>query len=154
LAGAQDGGIPSLLTGAVERVTALTDLLTSLDRKVIETLDAVKEMRVTMDGFQGLSDSSDELVADLRVKIDRIDARLNKDLDDIKVVLIEKLEGLDLTSLGPRFDRLEAAVLNIERATMNLETAMEAGLEAMPDFVSKRVKEQMKQREVQPPPGV
>ena len=149
---AQDG--KSLLSGAVERVTALTDLLTSLDKKVIETLDSVKEMSATLEGFQGVSGDTEDFVADLRVKVDRIDARLNRDLDEIKEVLIEKLNGLDLTSLGPRFDRLEAAVLNIERATTNLETAMEAGLEAMPDFVSKRVREQMKQREGGAPPPV
>ena len=136
-----------MLSGAIERVGALTELLTSLDKKVIETLDSVREMRTTLDGFQGVSGDTETFVADLRVKVDRIDARLNRDIDDIKAVLMEKLNDLDLNSLGSRFDRLEAAVLNIERATTNLETAMEAGLEAMPDFVSKRVREQMRQRE-------
>jgi hypothetical protein len=140
-----------LLSGALDRVTALTDLLTSLDKKVIETLDSVQDMRSTLEGFQGVSGDAEALVADLRAKIDKVDARLDRDIDDIKAVLIEKLQGLDLNSLGPRFDRIETAILNIERATMNLETAMEAGLEAMPDFVSKRVREEMSKRGSAPP---
>ena len=137
------GAIPGLLAGTVERISALTELLTGLDKRIISTLDSVEEMRATVEGFQGVSGDSEALVADLRVKLDRIDERINRDLDEVKVVLLEKLGEVDLTSFGPRFDRLEAAVLNIERATVNLETAMEASLDAMPDFVSKRVREQM-----------
>ena len=51
-----------------------------------------------------------------------------------------KLGELDLGAFGDRFDRLEAAIYNIERATVDLDQNFKAGMEALPDFVTKRMK--------------
>ena len=143
-------GLTGLLSGAVGRITALTDLLANLDQRIITTLDSVDDMRTTMAGFEAVGDSSDRLIADLQVRIEQMHERLDRDMDEIKAVLLAKLGDLDLSGLGPRFDRLEQAIFNIERATVNLEIAMEGGLDAMPEFVSKRIKSEMGKRAIAP----
>jgi hypothetical protein len=97
-------------------------------------------MQQTVAGFESLGPAGDELVADLRQRVQATDERINRDLDDIKEQIMAKIGEVDLTDLGPRFDRLEKAIFNIERATVNLDRAFEGGLEMLPDFVSKRLK--------------
>jgi hypothetical protein len=81
-------------------------------------------------------------------RIARFDERLNKDLDEIKAKIMLELDGI--SDLGPRFDRLEEAVLNIERATVNLDQAFEGGLEMLPDFMSRRLKGEGKKKAPEP----
>jgi hypothetical protein len=66
-----------------------------------------------------------------------------------------KIGDLDVSGLGSRLDRLEQAVFNIERATMDLDKAFEGGMELLPDFVSRRLKGEASKKEKEkrgPPP--
>jgi hypothetical protein len=126
--------------GVFDRLGNLVELLTTLDVRVTNALEGLEEMRASVTGIDPVREDIAELVTDVKGKLDAADERLNRDLDEIKDLLMRKLGELDLTELGPRFDRLEAAIYNIERATTNLDRTIEGGMEALPDFVSRRVK--------------
>jgi hypothetical protein len=118
----------------------LLELLTTLDQRIIAALDSVEEMRRSIAPLEGVGKSGDELVADIRATSARLEERANRDMDELKAVLLAKLGELDLGDLGARVDRLESAVLNIEKATVHLDQAFQGGLEILPDFVSKRLR--------------
>lgn len=150
--GTEGNGIGSSLTKLPERVAALVELLTTLDLRVRSALDGLEEMRTTVTGFESLGTEGDRLAADLRDRIERTDARVNRDLDDLKAALMAKIGEIDLTDIGPRFQRIEEAILNIEIATVSLDQAFEGGLEMLPNFLTRRVKEEGKR--VAPPTTV
>jgi hypothetical protein len=62
-------------------------------------------------------------------------------MDEVKAAILAKIGELDLSGLGPRLDRLEQALLNVERATVNLDTSVAGALEALPGFMQRRVKD-------------
>ncbi|HWL65154.1 MAG TPA: hypothetical protein VNP73_04185 [Actinomycetota bacterium] len=135
-----NGGLTDSIARLPQRVTALFELITTLDQRVLAALDSVEAMRKSIEPLEGVGASGDELVADLRGLMTRLEERANRDMDEIKELLMTKLGELDLGDLGPRVDRLESAVLNIERATVHLDEAFQGGLEILPDFVTKRLR--------------
>jgi hypothetical protein len=137
-------GLGGALARVPERIATLVELVTTLDRRLLSALDGLEEMRTTVAGFEGVGDEGDQLVADLRERVARTDERINRDLDELKAAALAKLGEIDLAGLGPRIDRLEEAILNIERATVSLDQAFEGGLEMLPDFLTKRVKKEGK----------
>ena len=136
----ETGGLTDSLARLPQRVAALVELLATLDQRVLTALDSLEEMRRSVAPFETVGKSGDELVADLRATAERLEKRVNRDLDELKDLLLEKLGDLDLGELGGRVDRLERAILNIERATTHLDEAFQGGLEILPDFVTKRLK--------------
>ncbi|HEY7874425.1 MAG TPA: hypothetical protein VIG64_04810 [Actinomycetota bacterium] len=142
---APDGeGLGSALTKLPERVAALVELISTLDLRVRAALDGLEEMRTTVTGFESLGTEGDRLAADLRARIETTDARINRDLDDLKAALMAKIGEVDLADIGPRFQRIEEAILNIEIATVNLDQNFEGALEMLPNFMTRRVKEEGK----------
>jgi predicted RecB family endonuclease len=138
------GGIGDSLARLPQRIASLVELMTTLDQRILAALDSVEEMRRSIAPLQTVGQSGDELVADIRATSARLEERANRDLDELKAVLLEKLGELDLGELGARVDRLESAVLNIEKATVHLDQAFQGGLEILPDFVSKRLRSEGK----------
>jgi hypothetical protein len=132
-------GIVSSLTRLPERIAALVELVSTLDLRVRGALDGLEEMRTTVTGFESLGAEGDKLAADLRARIEATDARINRDLDDLKAALMAKIGEIDLIDIGPRFQRIEEAILNIEIATVSLDQAFEGGLEMLPNFLSRRI---------------
>lgn len=128
------------LGGAFERVSGLVELLATLDLRVRAALESLEEMHATVTGFDDLGRRGDVLVDDVRARVAQLDDRLNRDLDDVKAKLMAKLDELDLSGWDARLERLEQAVLNIERATVDLDRAVEGSLEMLPDFMTRRVK--------------
>lgn len=136
----------------LDRIGNLVELLTTFDRRLLQALDSLEEMKTNVGELGTLGDSGDRLAEDLRRRIEHLDVRLNRDLDDVKTAILDKLGDLDLAGLGPRFDRLEEAVTNIERATVNLDKAFAGALELMPNFMSRRLKNEMEKQEGEPDP--
>lgn len=134
------GGLTDSLAKVPQRVAAIFELLTTLDQRILTALDSLEEMRRSMAPLEAVGKSGDELVEDLRATAERFEKRVNEDLDELKDVLLTKLGDLDLGEFGGRIDRLEAAILNIERATVHLDEAFQGGLEILPDFLTKRLK--------------
>ena len=135
----REPGGPSL-GRAVERVGNLVELLTTIDRRLLEALDGLQEMRTTMAGVEPIGVEGERLVEDVQTRIAALDERLNRDLDDLKVTIMDKLGELNLGDFSRRFDRVYDAVLNIERATVHLDQAVMGGMEMLPDFVTKRLR--------------
>jgi hypothetical protein len=123
-----------------QRLMGLVELLTSLDTRVASTLDAIDQMSTSVTAFDPAREDIEQLVADLRVRVARAEERINADLDEIKAAVLAKLGDLDVTTLGPRFDRLEEAVFNIERATINMDRTLEGGVGLLPDFLTRKVR--------------
>src|SRR5918992_5296094 len=92
-------GMVAGLTKLPERVGALVELLTTLDLRVRAALDGLEEMRTTVAGFESLGTEGDRLAADLRARIEATDARVNRDLDDLKAALMAKIGEIDLTDV-------------------------------------------------------
>jgi predicted RecB family endonuclease len=141
---AETDGLGSALGRVPERIATLVELVTTLDRRLLSALDGLEEMRTTVAGFENVGSAGDELIADLQERVARTDERINRDLDELKAAAMAKIGEVDLADLGPRIDRLESAILNIERATVSLDQAFEGGLEMLPDFLSRRVKKEGK----------
>ena len=136
----ESAGLADSLARLPQRVASLLELLATLDQRIITALDSLEDMRRSIVPLETVGKSGDELVSDIRATADRFEQRVNRDLDELKEVLLEKLGDLDLGELGGRIDRLETAILNIERATVHLDQAFQGGLEILPDFVTKRLK--------------
>lgn len=136
----ENSGITDALTRLPQRLVALVELLTSLDTRVASTLDAIDEMKTSVTALDPAREDIERLVADVKARIERTDERINNDLDEIKEALLAKLGELEVGELGPRFDRLEKAVFNIERATVNMDRNVEGSVSILPDFLTKRVR--------------
>lgn len=126
--------------GLIERFSGLVDLVTRLDVKIVAALESLEEMRTTVTGFESMSTRGETVLADLQQRIARMDQRLHSDLDEVMGTIKERIAGLDLDDIGGRLQKLETAVFNIERATVNLDRAFEGGLEMLPDFMQRRLK--------------
>jgi hypothetical protein len=126
--------------GFIERLTNLVELVTTLDVRITNALEGLEEMRTSVTGLDPVRDDVTLLIKDLRDRLDVWDARLNRDLDDLKALAMQKLEEVDLRAIDARFDRLEQAMKNVERATVNMDRSLQGSVEALPDFLSKRIK--------------
>jgi hypothetical protein len=132
---AVDPSSSSPLSKVTDRVGNLVELLTTLDKRILATLDSLEEMRSAVGS---LSDGGEDLVADIRRRMDSFDERINADMDEIKTELLARLGEMD--GLGDRFDRLELSLSNIEKATVHLDQTMSGMVESLPDFLSRRIK--------------
>ncbi len=133
-------GITDAITKVPQRVAGLVELLTTLDQRIIQALDSLEQMRTSVSTFDGIGDSGDELVRDAQQRMVAMDERLNREMDELGAVLRAKLEDVDVASFEGRLDRLERSIENIERATVNLDRTVQGVVEALPDFMTKRVK--------------
>jgi ABC-type transporter Mla subunit MlaD len=141
---------PGPLSSAADRVGNLIELLATLDKRILAALDSIEKMNSAVAGFEEVGTDGRELVADIRDRMARLDERLNRDLDQLRDALLEKIEDLETEGLGRRLDRMEKALFNIEKATVNLNRSFEGGLELLPDFMARRVKEAADQKEPTP----
>lgn len=135
---------PAPIGKAVERVGGIVELLTTLDQKILRALDSLEEMQGRIAGFDQVGVDGRELVADLKARFAALDERINRDLDDLKAALLEKIGDIDVSGLDPRLARMEEALFNIERATINLDKAFEGSLEMLPSFLSRRLQGEKK----------
>ena len=136
-----DGG------GPVQRLSASASLVTSLDRRIVELFDSLEEIRAATTGLSALSDDGGALVAELREKLERWDAKLRIDVDEIKQALLQKLDGIDVDGLGDRMSRAEEAIFNIESAVTRLDRLVSGMVESVPDFITRRVRARAAQPE-------
>ncbi len=59
-------------------------------------------------------------------------------MDEAKRLLLERMGQLD--DVLARFERMEAALANIERATVQLQRSVSGAIEALPDRLTERVR--------------
>ncbi|MFN2595224.1 MAG: hypothetical protein ABR579_10095 [Actinomycetota bacterium] len=142
----EDATTLSSLAAIPQRVAALVELLTNLDQRIIATLDGLDDIHRTITGFDELSTRADSVAADLEKRIVAMDERLNRDLDDLKELLVAKIGEVDAKDVTGRLDRIEQAMVKIERATVRLDRTVEGAVEALPDFVTKRVKSEARKK--------
>lgn len=133
-------GVADPLLRLPQRIGNVVELLTTLDTRLLNALDALDNMQRSVSAFDPVSEQADTLVADTQRRLAALDDRLNRDLDELKAAILGKLDELDVTSFGARFDRLESAVFNIESATLSLNQSFEGALELLPDFMTKNMK--------------
>lgn len=144
-------GLTDSLTKLPQRVASVIELLATLDQRILQALDSVEQMRSSVTTFEGVGDSGDELVRDVRQRIAKFDERLNRDLDELRDTLRAKLADVDVAGFNDRLDRLEGKIENIERATVSLDRAFEGVMEMLPDFMTKRLKGEGKKEAPAPP---
>jgi hypothetical protein len=132
--------------GLFDRLANLVELVTTLDVRVTNALEGLEEMRTSVTGLDPVREDVTELMADLRTRLDAWDERLNRDLDDIKNLAMEKLRDVDLNELNARFERMEASMRNVERSTTNMDHALSGSMDALPDFLSRRIKNEAAKR--------
>ena len=156
---------PNNQGGLLDRLGNLVELITTLDVRVTNALEGLEEMRSSVTGLDPVRDDVEVLVADLKSRLDTWDERLSRDLDELKRLAIEKLNGVDelkaallakieevdVSDFTTRFDRMETALMNVERATVNLNNIVQGGMEALPNFVSKRVQADARKKAVEAP---
>ena len=122
------------------RVANFGRLLSTFDRRLLDAFDTLDQLGETTRGLDLLSGDGSDLVADVRERIDRWDARLDADLREVKAALLAKIGEIDVGSLNGRLTALESSLRNIEIAVTQLDTVVEGTVEAAPDFVTRRVK--------------
>ena len=147
----ESAGIADGLTKLPQRVGSLIELLTTLDQRILATLDSVDQMSSSVSRFDGLGDSGDELVRDIRERMAKLDDRLNRVIDEVHETVMAKVAEVDIKGFDSRLERLERAIYNIERATVSLDRSFEGGLEMLPDFLTKRMKSEGKKEAPAPP---
>ena len=81
-----------------------------------------------------------DLLQDLRDRLDRIEAKVRVDTDEVKNAVLEKLGEIDAQGLGPRLDGVEKAIFNIETAVTRLDRLVSGMVESVPDFITRRVR--------------
>jgi hypothetical protein len=126
--------------GPVERLTAIAGLVTTLDRRVVEAFDALSRVGAASDELERLTEETSDLMGDLRGRLDRLEARLYADLDELKAAALAKLGDLDVHQLGSRVDGIESSIRNIERAITRVDTLLEGVVETVPEFITRRVR--------------
>lgn len=141
-----NAGLTDSLTRLPQRVASLVELLATLDQRIIQALDSLEQMRTSVSTFDDIGDSGDELMRDVQRRMAAFDERINRDLDELRA----KLADVDVASFEGRLERLEGSIQNIERATVNLDRTVQGVVEALPDFMTKRV---MDTKEAPAPPG-
>jgi hypothetical protein len=128
----------SHLSKVTDRVGSLVELLTTLDKRILATLDSLEEMRSAVSALDSLSTGGEDLVADIRRRIARFDERINADMDEIKSELLARLGEME--GLAGRLDTLERSLASIEKATVHLDQTMTGMVESLPEFMSRRIK--------------
>lgn len=126
--------------GPVERLTALAGLVATLDQRVVEAFEALSRVGAASSELERLTGDTSNLMADLRGRLDRLEARLYADLDDLKAAAMARLEELDVRGFGERVEGIEASIANIERAITRVDSLLEGVVETVPDFITKRVR--------------
>jgi len=122
------------------RVANIGKLLSTFDQRLLDAFDTLDQLGETARGLDVVSADGEALVADLRERIDRWDAKLEADLAELKSALLAKIGEIDVGSLNGRLTTLETSIKNIEAAVTDLDTVVEGTVEAAPDFVTRRVK--------------
>jgi predicted RecB family endonuclease len=140
------------LGSVVARITNLIELITTLDKRLIEALDSMRAMEEHMDRLGTVGNSGDELVADLRRRVATTDDRVNRDLDELKATVEAKLAEVDLAAYDGRFEKLERSIQNIERATVNLDRMVEGAMSILPDRLEKKVRQEGAKSSTTEPP--
>jgi predicted nucleic acid-binding Zn-ribbon protein len=125
--------------GPRERIVALAGLLTTLDRRVVDAFDTIARLGEASEGLDRLLEDGSNLTEDLRARMDRLEARVNADLDEVKEAVMAKLADLDLRTLRGRIDTLEGSIQNIEKAVTRVDGLIEGLVETVPDFITRRV---------------
>jgi hypothetical protein len=128
----------SHLLKVTDRVGNLVELLTTLDKRILATLDSLEEMRSAVSALDSLSTDGEDLVADIRRRIARFDERINADMDEVKTEILARLGEME--GLAGRLDTLERSLASIEKATVHLDQTMTGMVESLPDFMSRRIK--------------
>jgi hypothetical protein len=130
----------STSSGPVERITALAGLVATLDRRVVEAFDALARVGSASAELERLTEETSDLMADLRNRLDRLEARLYSDLDELKAAALDKLGDIDVRALGGRIDNLEVSIQNIERAVTRVDSLVEGVVDTVPEFITRRVR--------------
>jgi hypothetical protein len=121
-------------------MTAVASLVATLDRRIVDLFDTLEELRTATNGISQLSDDGSEIIADLRSRMDRIEAKVLIDTDEVKNAVLSKLGNIDFESFAIRMYGLEKAVYNIEAAVTRLDRLVGGMVESVPDFITRRVK--------------
>jgi tetrahydromethanopterin S-methyltransferase subunit G len=122
------------------RITAIGRFVGTLDQKLIGTFETLDRLGRTAAMLDDVATDGQDLIADLRERLDRMEAKVNADVAELKQALLDKLADLDVDALNRRLNDLEGSIENIETAVTRLDTVMEGAVEAAPDFVTKRVR--------------
>ena len=134
--------------GLLQRMSALVELLTTLDQRLVQTFEAMERISAASEGVDRVAADGSDLVADLRSRIERLDERLHADLDEIKDALMAKIGELDLSGL----DSTQRAVHHIDRSITRVESLLEGVVASAPEFMKRRVREAAADALVEPPP--
>ncbi len=127
-------------SGPLERITEMLAFLGTIDRRLLGAFSSLEEMRAAVVGLDALGARGEALVADIQRRVAELDKRIHEDLDELRDALLAKVADLDVKGLGPRLDRIEVAIYNIERATMGLNSTLEGSVRALPDFLENRIR--------------
>ncbi|HEX2240841.1 MAG TPA: hypothetical protein VHJ82_06860 [Actinomycetota bacterium] len=126
--------------GPLDRLAGIVEFVSSLDRRLLSAFEALDEMKRELGELGSLRSAGDELVADIRRRIDVFDRRAHADLDELKRALLEKLDQVDMRLIDARLDRIETTMANIETATVNLNKTMAGSVEALPAWMTRKIK--------------
>ena len=118
----------------------MAGVIATLDRRIVDLFESLDELRRTSATVSQLSDEGSDLLQDLRDRLDRIEAKVRVDTDEVKNAVLEKLGEIDAQGLGPRLDGVEKAIFNIETAVTRLDRLVSGMVESVPDFITRRVR--------------
>ena len=130
-----DGG-----RGPMERIAAVAGLVATLDRRVVDAFATLDWLGEASAGLEELLGDGSDLVRDLKSRLDRLERRLNDDLDELKEAALAKLGDIDLRNMQSRMSDVEVSIKNIERAVTRLDNIVEGVVETVPDFITRRVR--------------
>ena len=126
--------------GPIERISQVAGLLATMDRRIVEMFDSLGHIAAASEGLERLSQDGADLVTDLRSRMDRLEAKLCVDVDEVKSLVLEKLEGIDVEGFGERMVEVEKAIFSIERAVTRLDSLVGGVIDTVPDFITRRVR--------------
>src|SRR5439155_22123402 len=81
-----DGG-----RGPLERIAAVAGLVATLDRRIVDAFTTLDRLGMASEGLDELLGDGTDLVRDLKSRLDRLERRLNDDLDELKEAINAKL---------------------------------------------------------------
>jgi hypothetical protein len=139
---------PGAFGRMTDRVSGVFDLLTNLDQRVLASLESLEEVRASMKGLEALQADGDAFVRDLRGRIARADERMHRDFDEIKDAVLNLIGDIDIGSFDDRLTRVESSMRKIERATVDLDRKAEAAFEALPNFLSRKIRSEEPDRTI------
>ena len=126
--------------GPIQRVTAVASVVATLDQRIVDLFEALEELRTSAGSVSQLSDDAAELMADLRARMDRLEAKLRIDSDELKNAVLAKLDDVDIENFGERMSGVEKAIFSIEAAVTRLDRLVSGMVDSVPDFITRRVK--------------